>query len=136
MTIEPDGQWRNQAAEPEHKRARYSSNSAKVEDDDDISILSDSRGLDGASMIPKFENNSFATPSHFNPATPNSRSAATTSREPSSVARSGGVKRPAEVIDLTLSSDEEDEPVSRPPKRQNYGSGLSNSGLGYSQYQY
>ena len=113
VTIEPNGEWRKEATEREPKRPRYSTQSAKIEDDDDISIVSDPRAF----IVPKIEN-PYTTPSQslFNPATPNST--ATGSREPSSVPRSGGSKRPAEVIDLTLSSDE-DEPPARPPKRQN-----------------
>ena len=126
VTIEPDGEWRKEAVEPEAKRPRYSTNSAKIEDDDDISILSDSRAFNSSGAVPKLEN-PYATPSRslFHPATPNSNTA-TGSREPSSVPRSSGAgsKRPAEVIDLTLSSDE-DEPPARPAKRQNAGQGYN-----------
>ena len=117
VTIEPNGEWRKEATEREPKRPRYSTQSAKIEDDDDISIVSDPRTFKIDNIVPKVEN-PYATPSQslFNPATPNST--ATGSREPSSVPRSSSSKRPAEVIDLTLSSDE-DEPPARPPKRQN-----------------
>ena len=126
VTIEPDGEWRKEAAESEAKRPRYSTSSAKIEDDDDISILSDSRAFNSGGAVPNIEN-PYATPSQtlFHPATPNSNTA-TGSREPSSVPRSGGggAKRPTEIIDLTLSSDE-DEPPARPPKRQNVGQGMN-----------
>ncbi|RYP90989.1 hypothetical protein DL770_002905 [Monosporascus sp. CRB-9-2] len=122
VTIEPDGHWRTQAGEPEPRRSRYSSNNAKAEDDDDISILSDSRAFNGTTSRQTLEESSPPTPNHsmFNLTTPSGAST-TASREPSSVPRSGGGKRPAEVIDLTLSSDEDDEPIARAPKRQNYG---------------
>lgn len=125
VTIEPDGQWRTQAGEPEPRRSRYSSNNARAEDDDDISILSDSRAFNGITSRQTLEDSSPPTPNHsmFNIATPSGAST-TASREPSSVPRSAGGKRPAEVIDLTLSSDEDDEPIVRAPKRQNYGQGF------------
>lgn len=136
VTIEPDGEWRAQAAEPERKRSRYSSNSARLDDDDDLSIVSDSRTFNSATVVPKLENSSYATPSYLNPGTPNGRSTATASREPSSVPKSGGTKRPAEVIDLTLSSDEDDEPIVRPPKRQNHGQGLNDVDIRFPPYGY
>ncbi|RYP07267.1 hypothetical protein DL765_009219 [Monosporascus sp. GIB2] len=125
VTIEPDGQWRTQAGESEPRRSRYSGNNAKAEADDDISILSDSRAFNGTTNRQFLEESSPPTPSHsmFNIATPSGAST-TASREPSSVPRSGNGKRPAEVIDLTLSSDEDDEPIVRAPKRQNYGQGF------------
>ncbi|RYP62632.1 hypothetical protein DL769_007238 [Monosporascus sp. CRB-8-3] len=125
VTIEPDGQWRTEAGESEPRRPRYSSNNAKAEDDDDISILSDSRAFNGTTSRQILDESSPPTPNHsmFNIATPSGASTAA-SREPSSVPRSGGGKRPAEVIDLTLSSDEDDEPIVRAPKRQNYGQGF------------
>lgn len=136
VTIEPDGEWRAQAAEPERKRSRYSSNSARLDDDDDLSIVSDSCTFNSATVVPKLENSSYATPSYLNPGTPNGRSTATASREPSSVPKSGGTKRPAEVIDLTLSSDEDDEPIVRPPKRQNHGQGLNDVDIRFPPYGY
>lgn len=137
VAIEPNGRWRAQGAEPERKRSRYSSNSARVDDDDDISIVSDTRLFNGTMLIPKVEGSSHGTSSYsLNPATPNGRSTATASREPSSVPRSGGTKRTAEVIDLTLSSDEDDEPIARPPKRQNHGQGLNDGNARFQPYGY
>lgn len=110
VTIEPDGSWKSQSAvERETRSNGYSGNSAKIEDDDDLLILSTPyfNGLDG-----------FGTPSR---ALATGSSTPTPQQPPAATARSGGAKRTAEVIDLTFSSDE-DEPVARPAKRQNVGS--------------
>ncbi|KAK6950098.1 hypothetical protein Daesc_008424 [Daldinia eschscholtzii] len=124
VTIEPDGQWRIKSEDPEPTRSRPP-NGAKIEDDDDLSILSDtnafSNGATGGSI--GGARTGLGTPSRslLSGGTPNG-----SLRETPNTQRSGSSKRPAEVIDLTLSSDEEDEPI-RPPKRQNLGpaNGLS-----------
>ncbi|OTB20550.1 hypothetical protein K445DRAFT_51314 [Daldinia sp. EC12] len=113
VTIEPDGQWRIKSEDPEPTRSRPP-NGTKIEDDDDLSILSDTHAFgNGATGTPSRSLLSGGTPNGSLRETPNTQ-------------RSGSSKRPAEVIDLTLSSDEEDEPI-RPPKRQNLGpaNGLS-----------
>ncbi|KAI0013693.1 PINIT domain-containing protein [Xylariaceae sp. FL0662B] len=119
VTIEPDGQWRIQGAEPEPNKSRQSGASARI-DDDDLAIVSDSRGLgNGVTASPMSGTNTFSTPSRpflSSGSTPDGRS-----REASNAPRSGSNKRPAEVIDLTLSSDEDDEPIVRAPKRQYHG---------------
>ncbi|KAK7951750.1 uncharacterized protein PG986_007478 [Apiospora aurea] len=108
VTIEPDGQWRAQASsEPEPKRPRYSSgaNASVIDDDDDDVVPLDSFSLPSARNTQTPNQSLFGTPG---PAQGNG-SVSSASR-----------KRPAEVIDLTLSDDEDDEPV-RAPKRQNAG---------------
>ncbi|KAI1085728.1 PINIT domain-containing protein [Whalleya microplaca] len=118
VTIEPDGQWRIQAAESSPKRPRHSEVSAKIEDDD-LAIVSDSRSFgNGVAGGPRISTNPYSTPNRslFSSGTPDGQS-----REPSNAPRSGSNKRPAEVIDLTLSSDEDDEPIVRAPKRQYQG---------------
>ncbi|KAI1378274.1 zf-MIZ-domain-containing protein [Hypoxylon crocopeplum] len=112
VTIEPDGQWRTKTEEPEPSRSRPAVGNG-IEDDDDLSILSDSHAfLNGG---PVNGRNPLSTPTRslLSGGTPNGGSRATPSTQ-----RSGSNKRPAEVIDLTLSSDEDDEPIARPMKRQ------------------
>lgn len=107
VTIEPDGQWRAQASsEPEPKRPRYSSgvNASVIDDDDDEVVPLDS----------------FSVQSARNTLTPNQSLFGTPASAQGNGSSSGSRKRPAEVIDLTLSDDEDDEPV-RAPKRQNAG---------------
>ncbi|KAI8966869.1 zf-MIZ-domain-containing protein [Daldinia sp. FL1419] len=125
VTIEPDGQWRIKSEEPEPTRSRPPNNT-KIEDDDDISILSDTHGFGNSAAGGSVGNvrNALSTPNRSLPGggTPNGGL-----RETPNTQRSGSSKRPTEVIDLTLSSDEDDEPIVRPPKRQNLGptNGLS-----------
>ncbi|KAI0603404.1 PINIT domain-containing protein [Biscogniauxia sp. FL1348] len=118
ITIEPDGRWRIQGAENEPKRSRHSGVSSKIDDDDDISIVSDSQSFSGGPKSTYSGVNAYSTPNRsvYSAGTPtgNSREA--------SVPKTGNNKRTAEVIDLTLSSDEEDdEPIIRPTKRQYHG---------------
>ncbi|KAI1502273.1 PINIT domain-containing protein [Biscogniauxia marginata] len=119
ITIEPDGRWRIQGAENEPKKSRHSGASSKTEDDDELSILSDSRGFNATPRSTFNGANAYSTP---NRSIYSARSASATgnSREASGAPKSGN-KRTAEVIDLTLSSDEDDEPIIRAPKRQYQG---------------
>ncbi|ORY69539.1 PINIT domain-containing protein [Pseudomassariella vexata] len=113
VTIEPDGQWRKQStAEPEPKKPRHSGVTASVIDDDDDDVVP----LDDFSVISM---RNTQTPSRSMLGTPASMSVngGPTSANGSS---SGTRKRPAEIIDLTL-SDDDDEPIIRAPKRQNPG---------------
>ncbi|KAI1807931.1 zf-MIZ-domain-containing protein [Daldinia bambusicola] len=118
VTIEPDGQWRIKSEDAEPTRSRPPSGT-KIEDDDDLSILSDTHAFSNGTASSSIggARNGLGTPSRslLSGGTPNG-----SHRETPNTQRSGSSKRPAEVIDLTLSSDEEDEPV-RPPKRQNLG---------------
>ncbi|KAK8021237.1 SUMO ligase SizA [Apiospora arundinis] len=109
VTIEPDGQWRAQASsEPEPKRPRYSSgvNASVIDDDDDEVVPLDSFSLQSARNTLTPNQSLFGTPG--------------SAQGNGNGSSSGSRKRPAEVIDLTLSDDEDDEPV-RAPKRQNAG---------------
>lgn len=107
VTIETDGQWTMKTEPDESPIPRPQGAVGELygddEDDDDIEISE-------ISFIP---GRSFDSPRRLT-----SMSGTPTS----SVSRANGVngnnKRPAPVIDLTLSSDDEDEPV-RPAKRQN-----------------
>ncbi|KAL7626259.1 E3 SUMO-protein ligase pli1 [Parahypoxylon ruwenzoriense] len=127
VTIEPDGQWRTKTEHSGSDQSR-SGIGSRIEDDDDLSIVSPGLSSGTASTpvnaklarsTPSRSLLSSATPSGGRRGTPNT-----------SASRSGSNKRPAEVIDLTLSSDE-DEPVLRTPKRQNQG---TSSGIGFGNY--
>ncbi|CAJ2509901.1 Uu.00g058010.m01.CDS01 [Anthostomella pinea] len=126
VTIEPDGQWKTQSSQPERKQSRYSGVSTSIDDDDDVPVVTNSRGYgNGAFGGPSGGLSAYNTPTNASMANGTPSSA---SREPSSAPRSGSHKRPApEVIDLTLSSDEDDAPLVRPPKRQNQGTSFDGS---------
>ncbi|KAH7041131.1 PINIT domain-containing protein [Microdochium trichocladiopsis] len=113
VTIEPDGSWRPQSSDKGTRYNGHNDQSAKLEDDDDLLIISN------APSYNPFVDSTFGTPMRqfaTEVSTPNGGA-----REPPVPPRSGGgTKRTAEVIDLTLSSDDE-EPVMRPAKRQNLG---------------
>ncbi|KAI0024870.1 hypothetical protein F4780DRAFT_480675 [Xylariomycetidae sp. FL0641] len=121
VTIEPDGQWKMEGAQREARRPRSSgvSASASIDDDDDIAVIGNSRGVSTGSFRGASNGaHAYNTPSRslMGNGTPRSDS-----REVSGAPRSGS-KRPAEVIDLTLSSDEDDAPiVPRAPKRPYHG---------------
>ncbi|KAH6624525.1 PINIT domain-containing protein [Chaetomium sp. MPI-SDFR-AT-0129] len=106
VTIEPSGRW----AVPGAKKEATPANEASYVDDDDI-VVTKSSAWGAASSAP-----GAAPAPHL--ATPTS----VASRDTSAAPRSSN-KRPApEVIDLTLSDD--DEPA-RPAKRPNLGPGIS-----------
>ncbi|ETS85730.1 hypothetical protein PFICI_03755 [Pestalotiopsis fici W106-1] len=114
VTIEPNGEWRTEGrSEPEPKRARHSGAhtiaSIKVDDDDDVVALDD--------YSPP-ANQRIKTPSQSMNGTPSNNAHANGSTS----TPSGSRKRTAEVIDLTLSSDD-DEPIRPQPKRQNQNTG-------------
>lgn len=94
VTIEPNGRWLIKAEEPETDN--FPSDAFFDDDDDEVEIS---------------EINSIPTRPAEKLSTPNT---------PSRQNGNGGTKRPAPVvIDLTLSSDDEDdEPIQRPAKRQ------------------
>ncbi|KAI0425785.1 PINIT domain-containing protein [Xylaria sp. FL1042] len=113
VTIEPDGQWSSQLTETAPKKSRPSNGNASIDVEDDVSVVTDnpshSNGVYSSTPRP------YATPirTFMSGGTPSS-----SSREPSGAPRSGGTKRPAaEVIDLTLDSDEDDAPLFRPIKK-------------------
>lgn len=102
VTIEPDGKWSTPTPQSETRR-QSSQHEASLLDDDDL-------------ILGQVNSRTTSTPirSGYSYNTP-----AQDSREASSMPRSGtSSKRPAaEVIDLTLSDDEDNPP--RPTKRQN-----------------
>ncbi|KAI1131574.1 hypothetical protein F5Y10DRAFT_52365 [Nemania abortiva] len=115
VTIEPDGQWTTQITESVPKKSRTSNANTSVDLDDDVSIVTDNPSYSNGGYTP----HPFGTPSRsfMGGMTPSSGS-----REPSTAPRSTSKKRPAaEVIDLTLSSDEDDAPIVRTPKKQKVG---------------
>lgn len=118
VTIEPDGQW-----ELYHKEQSSSNmNGFPSDDDDDDDDLIE---VTNTGQTVKAGGAATAAPQR----TP---SVATTSlsREQSTPSRSASSKRPiAAVIDLTSSGDEDEEPISRPPKRQIPSNGPGLNGI-------
>ncbi|KAI0554229.1 hypothetical protein F4679DRAFT_570615 [Xylaria curta] len=115
VTIEPNGQWATQPTETAPRKTRSSNVNTSIDVDDDVSIVTDN---------PSFSNGGYGSTPHTysTPIRTFMGTPSASSREPSGAPRSGGRKRPAaEVIDLTLSSDEDDAPLTRPPKKQNLG---------------
>ncbi|KAF2261189.1 zf-MIZ-domain-containing protein [Lojkania enalia] len=105
VTIQPNGEW-SQANKPENQTIRNGHSAAQQDDsddDDDLIDITDSR-------ISAIKNEVAHTPLSMTRTTPLS------SREASTAPRAGS-KRTSEVIDLTLSDD--DEPV-RPAKKVAY----------------
>ncbi|KAK3296217.1 PINIT domain-containing protein [Chaetomium fimeti] len=109
VTIEPNGEW----AIPGAKKEETPNHEASYVDDDDVVVSQVTKTAGRASIAPS---QAAASTPHL--ATPTSVG----SRDNSAAPRSSK-KRPApEIIDLTLSDD--DEPP-RPVKRSNHGSGYS-----------
>ncbi|KAH8724714.1 E3 SUMO-protein ligase PIAS1 [Phaeosphaeriaceae sp. PMI808] len=101
VTIQPNGEW---STEKDLSPPRRNGYAAQDESDDDLVEISDYRD-----RVAAIKNEAAPTPVSLNtPPLP--------SRETSTVPRSGN-KRPSEVVDLTLSDD--DEPV-RPAKKVAY----------------
>lgn len=114
VDIEPNGQWKAHGSveeevepEPQHE--------ALAIDDDDLVI----------SEISYVGNRGTNTPNTLAPTTSTPTPVTAASREGSSMPRSGGNKRAYEVIDLTLSED--DEPPEPPRKKVQYGAGSAYS---------
>ena len=138
VTIEPDGQWRVVTEEKEDRRKSHGPAAAtpappsasatvpgfKIDDDDDLIALSDLSVFTNGRNT-QTPSRSFVSNGTSNAATPAERSSVPA---PGSASR----KRPApEVVDLTLSSDEEDDVYTRQAKRPNYG---TSNGLTYPSY--
>jgi E3 SUMO-protein ligase PIAS1 len=115
VTIEPDGAW------SEHNRTAQSNGYGDgfgSDDDDDLIEIKDSRVTDVQKL---------GTPV----ASPAIRTSTISSREPSATvgpSKNNSAKRPSAVIDLTLSDDDDDEPI-RPAKRQQMLNSFSSPGL-------
>ncbi|GAO18201.1 hypothetical protein UVI_02022680 [Ustilaginoidea virens] len=115
VTIEPNGRWSTKAAQD---NGEVSFGGAKVEDVDDLEV-SQTKPIERRLETPKTQTPLVATP-------------APSGRESSTCAPRGqasySAKRPAaKVIDLTLSSDDE-ESLQRPRKRQNVAANNGYSG--------
>ena len=107
VIIEPDGQWRaNNGSEDAAPKEEPSYDASYIDDDDDALIISNFGGSGKTLATPNRSVQRIATPLTVG------------SREGSSMPRSGSKRPIAEVIDLTLSDDDEPAP---PPKRQNMG---------------
>jgi len=107
VTIEPDGRWSHHSKASSLKNDNTSFGS----DDDELIEIKDSR-------VQALKTVSTPVPSVSSTRTPpmSSREA---SASAASTHASTSSKRPAsQIIDLTLSDDDDDLPVSRPPKRQ------------------
>lgn len=110
VTIEPDGRWsqHGKASSPKNNDTSFGS------DDEELIEIKDSRVY------------ALKTASTPVPSVGSTRTPPMSSREASASATSTyastSSKRPAsQIIDLTLSDDDDDLPVSRPPKRQYTG---------------
>ncbi len=113
VTVQPDGKWELHV-KPESARASKMSNDNGVTSDSDDDLVEITKSGDTVLMgAPKP-----GPGSSFN-AVPRSvsREQSTSSGPARSISTING-KRPAAVIDLTSSGDEDDEPPVRAPKRQ------------------
>lgn len=120
MTIEPDGKWSTGATQtgPATSNGTHKPQAHDPDSDDDIVELSDYR-------INSIKAEATNTPISL------ARTPPMSSREPSMVGsaapRSGtGSKRTHDVVDLTLSDDEDDDEPVRPNKRVAYSTPSSN----------
>jgi E3 SUMO-protein ligase PIAS1 len=113
VTIEPNGRWLIKA--PTDEKSGPSNGASFGDDDDDDFEISEVSIVGG--RRPETPNQ--PTPSLGTPVSAGRDSASLGPRGLGSISQ----KRPASaVVDLTLSSDEEDEPVRRPTKRQAHSS--------------
>lgn len=109
VTIEPNGEW----AVPGAKKEVTPNQEASYLDDDDIVV----------SQVTKTTGRASTGPSQAAASTPHLATPTSVGSRDTSAAPGSSKKRPApEVIDLTLSDD--DEPP-RPVKRSNHGNGYS-----------
>jgi E3 SUMO-protein ligase PIAS1 len=121
VTIEPDGKWsqHSKAASPNNNNSN-NHNTSFGSDDEELIEIQDSR-------VTALKMASTPVPSVGSARTPpmSSREA---SASATSTHASTSSKRPAsQIIDLTLSDDDDDLPVSRPAKRQFTGYGTPQS---------
>lgn len=118
IDIQPDGQWKahgpveEQQVKPEPQYDAYNL------DDDDL-VISEVNFSGGRDTSTPGEYRSTHTPANLVPQTGAPTPASGASREGSSMPRSGGNKRSHDVIDLTLSDDDDAEPLP-PSKRQQF----------------
>ncbi|KAH6893567.1 PINIT domain-containing protein [Thelonectria olida] len=125
VTIEPDGRWfvKNE----EERRNEFGSQGARQSHFDDDDDDDDDLEISEVNIISR----RLETPRNasFSSSTPASGSRGPPSVGPRGIASTSAKRPAAAVIDLTLSSDDEDEPLQRAPKRQNTGTNGFTSGL-------
>ena len=110
VTIEPNGEW----AVPGAKKEATPNQEASYLDDDDIVV----------SQVTKTAGRASTGPAQVAASTPHLATPTSVASRDTSAAPRSSKKRPApEVIDLTLSDDDDEPP--RPVKRSNYGGGYS-----------
>lgn len=122
ITIEPDGKWSTAPKAASATPAVNGNGKRKrefVDSDDDLIEISDFDGNRPPPALrqPSMASNSYADTPPFS---------INESREPSHMGSTPrpAAKRAAEIVDLTLDSDD-DEPIARAPKRQSMNSGMS-----------
>lgn len=116
VTIEPNGRWSTKAYGQEKSQP---SKPASFDDDDDDEIeVSEVTVVGGKRADPsKTSASSISTPTSGN-----RRDLSASASAPRGLGSTSGKRPAAAVIDLTLSSDDEDDqPIQRPAKRQNTG---------------
>jgi E3 SUMO-protein ligase PIAS1 len=108
VTVQPDGKW---DLHTKKENQAISKQNGVASDSDDSDIVEITKSGDSVRMS-----------THRASQTPVvgqlSRSSSIVARASSPMSGSTGGKRPAAVIDLTSSGDEDEEPLARPPKRQ------------------
>jgi E3 SUMO-protein ligase PIAS1 len=112
VTVEPDGKWELYAkSEPTSKTNGVASRLSSDDDDDLVEIT---KSGDSIRMSTPRRNGTPAVAA----LPPSMREASAASTSASRSLPPTTAKRPAPVIDLTSSGDEDDEPIARQPKRQ------------------
>jgi len=112
VTIEPNGRWSTKSQDQERSQSRRTAN---FDDDDDDLEVSEITVINGK----RVDASKISTPSI---STPTSVKRGPSSSAPRGLGSTSSKRPAAAVIDLTLSSDEDDdEPIHRPAKRQNTG---------------
>lgn len=131
VTIDPHGSWSIKASSEEADAGcNDASGDAYDDDDDDDLEISEVTPIHGGRRLetPKMPTPNITTPVSIASSTAQGTPIAT-SAAPRGIASTSAKRPAAQVIDLTLSSDEDDdEPIQRPAKRQNTGTMSSTPG--------
>lgn len=122
VDIQPNGEWKVHGSEEDEVKEEPKYDAFELEDDE-LAVISD---------VSFVGNRSTNTPNTLDRSTAVPTPAPGGSREGSSISRpSGGNKRSAEVIDLTLSDDDDESPQPAAKRHQfrhpGYGSAASRS---------
>lgn len=126
IDIQPDGRWKAHGpVEETEVKAEPQYDAYNLDDDDPV--ISEASFVGGRSTSTPVGQRSTHTNGNLAPPNGVPTPAPGASREGSSMSRSGGNKRNHDVIDLTLSDDEPDEP---PAKRHQF----NRLGAGYPSY--